>query len=445
MEGEGEGGSNGSGAGGAKPSGSGGKGGAMAGGRGGSMEPYPGMGGAQMGSGGSGSGGSGMGGMVADAAPPSGDTAGPVGGSGGTPTEPETPPPTDLTKHRYSKVIKMDTTAAGANVTADVAKFPVAVVLSATNFDFTQAKSAGEDIRFATDAGALLPYSIELWDAAAKTAAIWVKVDVKGNNNAQSFVMHWGNPAAESASSSKSVFSMEDGFRGVYHLGEDGSNTPDHYKDSSPNGAHLTGNNMEPGTSVPARVGRGTQLTNPGGMGKNQWLGVTGPKVEAEFNASAARPISATAWAYGNSFGGYYETVMSKGDTSWTLQRDYQGRMEACTWSGSYHSCAITGAPPVKRWVHYMVVQTQSQLTLFVDGRRAAGAGSFGRTGMHGFAIAHNYQSNANAATGRREWDGIFDEVRVMVGGKDVNWAKLDFESQREGSKFLSFGETQTK
>jgi hypothetical protein len=180
-------------------------------------------------------------------------------------------------------------------------------------------------------------------------------------------------------------------------------------------------------------------------MGKNQWIGVEGPKVESEFNASAAHPITASAWAYGNSFGGYYETIISKGDTSWTLQRDYQGRMETCTWSGSYHSCAITSAPPVKRWVHYMIVQTTSQLTLFVDGVRRAGAGSFNRTGTHGFAISHNYQANNNAATGRREWDGIIDEARVMAVAKDVNWAKLEFESQREGAKFLSFGQTMMK
>ena len=238
---------------------------------------------------------------------------------------------------------------------------------------------------------------------------------------------------------------MEDGFLGVYHLDQDGSNAADHYKDSSANEAHMTGFAMEPGNSVPARVGKGIRLDNPGGMGKNQWLGVTGPKVDGPFNASAERPISATAWAYGETFGGYYETVMSKGDTSWTLQRDYQGRMEACTWSGSYHSCAITGAPPVKRWVHYMVVQTTSRITLFVDGRQAAGTGSFNRTGVHGFAIAHNYQSNANAMTGRREWHGMFDEVRVMAGGKDANWALLDFHSQKEGSTFLSFGPTMMK
>ena len=54
--------------------------------------------------------------------------------------------------------------------------YPVAVILNAMNFDFAQAKPLGEDIRFGKADGTPLPYSIELWDAAAKAAAIWVKV-----------------------------------------------------------------------------------------------------------------------------------------------------------------------------------------------------------------------------------------------------------------------------
>ena len=408
----------------------------------------PGTGGGAGGSAGAAGGSGGGGGMAGGDAGPAvdGSTAGSGGGGGNSaPVDPAMPGPTDLTKHRFSKVITLNTTASGANVMGDVVKYPVAVQLNAMNFDFAQAKPAGEDIRFALADGKLLPYAIEHWDAAAKQAAIWVKTDVKGNSNAQSIVMHWGNADAVSASSQKGVFSMEDGFIGVYHLNEDGSNEPGHYKDSSANGADLTGKNMEPGSSVAARIGKGTQLANPGGQGKNQWIGAEGPKINEPFNASAARPISATAWAYGNSFGGYYETIFSKGDTSWTLQRDYQGRMEACTWSGSYHSCAITRAPVVKQWVHYMVVQTTSNLALFVNGVRVASAGSFNRTGMHGFAISHNYQANHNEVTGRREWDGIIDEARVMTGARDANWAMLDFQSQKEGSTFLSFGATQMK
>src|SRR5262245_26398091 len=91
------------------------------GGTGGAIEPDAGMGG--MGTGGA------------------GEDAG-MSGTGGA-GDPGTPGPTDLTKHKYSKVIKLDTTAAGANVMGDVAKYPVAVQLNANNFDFTQAKAAG--------------------------------------------------------------------------------------------------------------------------------------------------------------------------------------------------------------------------------------------------------------------------------------------------------------
>ena len=474
-EGKGRGGSGGSptetggsgGAGGAGGGGFGGTGGGT-GGRGGAGGSGGGPGGSGGASGASGTGGGGGAGAMDAAAGGAGGARmdGSAGGAGGTggggaggaagaggmggsamppPIDPENPGPTDLTKHRYSKVVTMDTTSSGANVMADVARYPVAVQLNAMNFDFSQAKSGGEDIRFALADGTLLPYAIELWDATAKTAAIWVKVDVKGNSKAQSFVMHWGNPDATSASSSRTVFAMADGYLGVYHLSEPGSNNPGHYRDASSHGADLTGKNMDPAATAPGRVGRAVLLQNPGGMGKNAWIGGEGPKFNEPFNASAARAISASAWAYGNTFGGYYETIISKGDTSWTLQRDYMGRMETCTWSGSYHSCAITGAPPVKRWVHYMIVQTTSNLALFVDGRRVASAGSFNRTGQHGFAISHNYQANNNELTGRREWDGMIDEARVMTGAKDANWATLDFQSQKEGSTFLSFGATQTK
>jgi hypothetical protein len=390
------------------------------------------------------------GGSAPDAAATGGSSggAGPdaaAGGAGGGGSEPVTPGPTDLAKHKYSKTIKMDTTPAGANVAGAVAKYPVAVQLNANNFDFTQAKAAGEDVRFSTMTGELLPYAIEVWDATAKMAAVWVKIDVKGNDATQSFLMHWGNAAAASASDSKAVFSKEDGYLGVYHLGEAGNNDPNGFKDSSANEAHITGANMVPETKVPARVGHGQQMDNPGGMGKNQWIGGEGPKFETDFHVGPNHPITASAWALGKSFSGYYETIISKGDRAWTVQRDYQGRIETCTWSGSYHSCAITRAPTTGKWTHYLITQDTKTLTLYVDGKRAASAGSFNQNGPHGFAISHNQQSNKDALTGKREWDGIFDEARVMTAMKDANWALLEFESQKEGSKFLSYGETTTK
>jgi hypothetical protein len=41
-----------------------------------------------------------------------------------------------------------------------------------------------------------------------------------------------------------------------------------------------------------------------------------------------------------------------------------------------------------------------------------------------------------------RQWDGVLDEARALNVAKDDHWIKLDFESQREGSKLLSHGKT---
>ena len=54
----------------------------------------------------------------------------------------------------------------------------------------------------------LLPYSIELWDPAAKAGLVWVKVDVKGNST-QSIKMTFGDPNAMSASDGKAVRGSE--------------------------------------------------------------------------------------------------------------------------------------------------------------------------------------------------------------------------------------------
>ena len=40
-----------------------------------------------------------------------------------------------------------------------------------------------------------------------------------------------------------------------------------------------------------------------------------------------------------------------------------------------------------------------------------------------------------------RQWDGMLDEARVLNIPKDEHWIKLDYESQRGGQKFYTFGD----
>jgi hypothetical protein len=57
----------------------------------------------------------------------------------------------DLTKWPISIPITMNTSESGANIKGDVAEYPVALALSAENFDFTQAKPDGSDLRFSLE------------------------------------------------------------------------------------------------------------------------------------------------------------------------------------------------------------------------------------------------------------------------------------------------------
>jgi hypothetical protein len=48
--------------------------------------------------------------------------------------------------------------------------------------------------------------------------------------------------------------------------------------------------------------------------------------------------------------------------------------------------------------------------------------------------------NNTTWADGRRSWDGLLDEARVLDVVKDASWVKLDYESQREGQKLVTLG-----
>ena len=100
----------------------------------------------------------------------------------------------------------------------DVDGFPVLVRLDSTFFDFSGVQSGGKDIRFTLNTGTTpLPYHIESFDATSGTAAIWVLMDVKGNE-VETLVLHSGNATTPDAQSAATVFDSTSGFGGVWHL-----------------------------------------------------------------------------------------------------------------------------------------------------------------------------------------------------------------------------------
>ena len=362
------------------------------------------------------------------------------GGSGGA----------SLSAWKYFKELKLDTTTTGANVTVDVAKYPLAVVLRADNFDFAQAKADGTDIRFTTSDGTQLPYSIESWDAAAKLATLWVKLDIKANGT-QTILLSWGNAAATDAGDSHTVFDTKDGFLGVWHLAETGSTTAGGYKDATATGADLTGLLVTPDSVTnEGKLGKAVSLAHA----KNQWLRLDGTK-NAAFDVFAH--VTYSIWTYAKTYTVQYQTPFAKGDNSWRMHMygssDWGENMnkhivEMCAESkGNEDDCAIHKVPSdgtdvaPGKWFHWVAVIDEPKLTLYLNGVQEITVTSGGWKSDPQYPVG----IGANSQVGGRTWDGYLDEARVMNVSKDATWAKLEYESQREGQKLVVYGVTQQR
>jgi hypothetical protein len=365
----------------------------------------------------------------------------------------------DLTTWRYFRVIKLDTSPAGANVKGDVKSFPLLVRLDGGNFDFSQAKPDGSDLRFsATRGGPALPHSVEGWDRAAGSGVVWVKLDlIKGASRAQSFFMHWGNPGAADASDARAVFATREGFVGVYHLDEDGSTAEGGYKDATANEAHMTGVNLKPGARGEGRIGGALALD----YSAAQWVKLDHPKKRRLFDLTTRVTVSiwARARAYRNkgdqaskALPGY-ETMFAKGDNSWRLQkfgiRDWHkppaDLIEMCVEKPPSGDLCVVGKTDMTtgRWYHVVAVHDFPRAKIYVNGALEK-TDTFDVnwiSGDHPVGIGNQSQFPDKG----RQWDGLLDEARVLEVAKDDHWIKLDYESQREGSKLLSHGKTQER
>ncbi|MCP4172864.1 MAG: DUF2341 domain-containing protein, partial [Fuerstiella sp.] len=122
---------------------------------------------------------------------------------------------------KYSGSLFLLTTPDGADISEQSQEqhFPVLIRLNSDWFDFAQAQPNGDDVRFVTPSGKHIPFQTEHWDAAAGSAALWVRIpEIRGNSH-QEIRMLWGNPQAEGASDGGAVFSAANGYLSVWHMG----------------------------------------------------------------------------------------------------------------------------------------------------------------------------------------------------------------------------------
>ena len=91
--------------------------------------------------------------------------------------------------------------------------YTVPVSLNSSNFNFSNAKNDGSDIRFLSG-DRTLNYWIETWDPENKEALIWVRLPSLPANKTGKILMKYGNPDAEAMSNGEKTFDFFDDFEG---------------------------------------------------------------------------------------------------------------------------------------------------------------------------------------------------------------------------------------
>jgi hypothetical protein len=320
---------------------------------------------------------------------------------------------------KYSKLLYLNTTASGANISDTVYRFPVLVRLTDSNFTFSQARSDGGDLRFTKADDKPLYFDITRWDSAACRAEIWVSVDtVYGKDSTHYFKMSWGNAAAVNGSNSAAVFDAANGFIAVWHL------------DTNCSDATGSGNN---GTNYGA-----TDVAGTIGSAK-EFDGRDSIKVAGLLGAPSNVTLSAwvstdTAVPYGQEIVSIGNCVLIRAEEVDTAGAGayYLGSNDVFVPITSGRFSAGTG------WHYVAFTFSNSSLvgSLYIDGalsRSFAGTSAIKYSGQSSntYIGAHG---NGQIAFNSR---GEIDEVRVCSSVRSADWIKLCYMNQRSDDRLV--------
>jgi hypothetical protein len=339
----------------------------------------------------------------------------------------------DYSHWLHSLKIQVNTSASGASIADTQSNFPLLVRLDTSNFDFSTADSKGRDIRFTNGKGDHLHFEIERWDRLEKKAEIWVRVDtILALNSSQALKMYWGNGEAAAYSAGARVFAIQDGYRGVWHLGETGSATPNAYRDATAFGNHGTGEGMSPTSDISGVMGHGQNF--------NQNASILIPADSSLHSGSA---LTLELWVELNSTGSF-KRIISKAFTEsrlpWTeydIETDSVGNSLAFSLGigGNLVSVHATTKLLTKHWYHVVATFDGVSQSLYMDGVLEASKPRSGIISDYGRPVTLGKYERDNVST----MDGNLDEVRISGIPKSASWIKLSYENQRLDSHLMTF------
>lgn len=331
----------------------------------------------------------------------------------------------EYTPWLFTRSIVLNTSSGGAYTSSTITSFPLLIRLSSNNFDFSQTKADGSDLRVSKSDGTPLPCEIEQWDNVNNRAAIWVKVDtIFADNDSQSIMLYWGNSEASTNSTESGVFDTTDNLSAAWHL------------DHNCNDATV---NRHDGTSISTSVTTGIIGTC------QKFSGTDSIRIPGLLGSPSS--ISISAWAQLDStdtVGG--GEIISIGDAAMIRMdytRDSSGTSGITHISNGTKFNEICSGNFLKNtgW-HFLAFTFDHKLfkyTLYIDGIKAGTHTEANLTINYSGVGANTYiGKHGNGKTGYGFY-GRIDEVRVYREAMSSDYIKLCYMNQKEDDCLLKF------
>jgi hypothetical protein len=315
--------------------------------------------------------------------------------------------------------------------------FPLLLRLNASQFNFSQAKSDGSDLRITRKDGRPLPFEIESWNADSGRAAVWIRMDTLQAPDSAFIRLYWGNPQAASLSDGAKVFDSA-GYQGVWHLDPPESGAPLSYLDASAAANTVSAGGDSAGLStIAAPAGKGIRLTG-------------GTPLTSARNFDNPGPLTVSLWfrtttdSGGKLIGfGTQQSVIDSivGGRDRHIWMDSTGRLHfGIDPVGVMHVVSSAKAYNDGAW-HFAAATVSPQgIALYVDGEVL----DTDATGTMAQVMPGYWRIGFDAPI--KDWpfplrtryfQGDLDEVRVTLKPLTPARIRFDFESQRLGSGFI--------
>lgn len=319
----------------------------------------------------------------------------------------------------FRKPITIDTTAAGAALSASVDKATLLVRLDSARFNyFADTQPDGADLRFiGADDKTPLPFHIESYDPVAGMAFVWVQVPRLTPGTTETIYMYYGNPEAVPAGDAAASYDVNQVL--VYHFAggtptdqtDYGNNPASNSAVASPASVIAGGVRFDGAESISIPASPSLRLLPSQGLTISAWINLDKEQADAVVvQASDANGAELTLAIDG------LAPYVRVADGRSSAQTPRDARLTPGTW---HLVTAVVG---------------EEKILLYLDGARVAEAEATRAEIGGSFSVGSDTR-------GQRFLSGKLDELTIANTVRSAAWVAAAFANQGQAERLLRYGE----